>query len=85
MLIADLHIHSRFSRATSRECDAPHPDLWARRKGVDLLGTGDFTHPAWRKELSEALEPAGEGVFALKKGFFVKSWGKRRAIAKSSS
>ena len=66
MLIADLHIHSRFSRATSRECDAPHLDLWARRKGVDLLGTGDFTHPAWRKELSEALEPAGEGVFALK-------------------
>ncbi|HIR07305.1 MAG TPA: UvrD-helicase domain-containing protein [Candidatus Pullichristensenella stercoripullorum] len=67
MLIADLHIHSRFSRATSRECDAPHLDLWARRKGVDLLGTGDFTHPAWRKELLEALEPAGEGVFALKK------------------
>lgn len=46
MLIADLHIHSRFSRATSRECDAPHLDLWARRKGVGLLGTGDFTHPA---------------------------------------
>ena len=67
MLIADLHIHSRFSRATSRECDAPHLDLWARRKGVGLLGTGDFTHPAWRQELAEALEPAGEGVFALKK------------------
>ena len=67
MLIADLHIHSRFSRATSRECDAPHLDLWARRKGVGLLGTGDFTHPSWRKELSEVLEPAGEGVFALKK------------------
>ena len=67
MLIADLHIHSRFSRATSRECDAPHLDLWARRKGVGLVGTGDFTHPAWRKELSEALEEAGEGVFALKK------------------
>ena len=67
MRIADLHIHSRFSRATSRECDAPHLDLWARRKGVGLLGTGDFTHPSWRKELSEVLEPAGEGVFALKK------------------
>ena len=67
MLIADLHIHSRFSRATSRECDATHLDLWARRKGVGLVGTGDFTHPAWRKELSEALEEAGEGVFALKK------------------
>ena len=68
MLIADLHIHSRFSRATSRECDAPHIDLWARRKGVGLVGTGDFTHPEWRKELAEMLEEAGEGVFALKKG-----------------
>ena len=67
MLIADLHIHSRFSRATSRECDAPHLDLWARRKGVGLVGTGDFTHPEWRKELAEMLEEAGEGVFALKK------------------
>ena len=67
MLIADLHIHSRFSRATSRECDAPHLDLWARRKGVGRVGTGDFTHPAWRKELSEMLKEAGEGVFALKK------------------
>ena len=66
MLIADLHIHSRFSRATSRECDAPHLDLWARRKGVGLLGTGDFTHPVWRAELGEALEEADQGVFALK-------------------
>ena len=65
-MIADLHIHSRFSRATSRECDAPHLDLWARRKGVDLVGTGDFTHPEWRRELSAMLEEAGEGVFALK-------------------
>ena len=65
-MIADLHIHSRFSRATSRECDAPHLDLWARRKGVDLVGTGDFTHPEWRGELSAMLEEAGEGVFALK-------------------
>ena len=47
MFIADLHIHSRFSRATSRDCDAPHLDLWARRKGISLIGTGDFTHPAW--------------------------------------
>ena len=65
-MIADLHIHSRFSRATSRECDAPHLDLWARRKGVDLVGTGDFTHPEWRGELSAMLEETGEGVFALK-------------------
>ena len=47
MYIGDLHIHSSFSRATSRECDAAHLDLWARKKGISLLGTGDFTHPAW--------------------------------------
>ena len=66
MYIADLHIHSRFSRATSRDCDAPHLDWWARRKGISLLGTGDFTHPAWRRELAEQLVPAGDGVYALR-------------------
>lgn len=45
MYIADLHIHSRFSRATSKDCDIPHLDWWAQRKGIQLLGTGDFTHP----------------------------------------
>ena len=55
MLIADLHIHSRYSRATSADCDAPHLELWARMKGVALLGTGDFTHPKWRQELQEQL------------------------------
>lgn len=66
MYIADLHIHSRFSRATSRDCDAPHLDLWARRKGISLIGTGDFTHPAWRQELCEMLVPAEEGLYCLK-------------------
>ncbi len=68
MFLADLHLHSRFSRATSRDCDAPHLDWWARRKGLQLLGTGDFTHPAWRAELKEQLVPAGEGVYALRDG-----------------
>ena len=58
MYIADLHIHSRFSRATSRDGDAPHLDWWARRKGIGLVGTGDFTHPAWREEL-KTLEAQG--------------------------
>ena len=53
MYIADLHIHSRFSRATSRDCDLPHLDWWARRKGIQLIGTGDFTHPAWRAEMRD--------------------------------
>ena len=58
LFIADLHIHSKYSRATSRDCDAPHLDLWAGKKGIALVGTGDFTHPAWRQELEELLEPA---------------------------
>ena len=66
MYIADLHIHSRFSRATSRDCDLPHLDWWARRKGIGLIGTGDFTHPAWRAELREQLVPAGDGVYTLR-------------------
>ena len=64
MYFADLHIHSRFSRATSRDCDLPHLDWWARRKGIGLLGTGDFTHPAWRAELREQLAGRYEIVLA---------------------
>ena len=64
MYIADLHIHSRFSRATSRDCGLPHLDWWSRRKGIGLVGTGDFTHPAWRAELREQLVPAGQGVIS---------------------
>ena len=66
MYIADLHIHSRFSRATSKDGDAPHLDFWARRKGIQLIGTGDFTHPAWRAELKEQLVPAEEGLYTLR-------------------
>ena len=67
MIIADLHIHSSYSRATSRDCDPEHLDLFARRKGIGLLGTGDFTHPAWREQLREKLEPAEEGLYRLKR------------------
>lgn len=66
MFIADLHIHSKYSRATSRDCVPEALDMWARRKGLDLIGTGDFTHPAWREELREKLVPAGDGLYALK-------------------
>jgi uncharacterized protein (TIGR00375 family) len=68
MYIADLHIHSKYSRATSPDGDVPHLDLWARKKGITLVGTGDFTHPVWRKELREALVPAEEGFYTLKTG-----------------
>ena len=66
MFIADLHIHSRYSRATSRDCVPEVLDVWARKKGIALVGTGDFTHPAWRAELAEKLIPAEEGLFTLR-------------------
>lgn len=66
MFLADLHIHSRYSRATSRDCVPEHLEAWARRKGLDVIGTGDFTHPAWRDELREKLEPAEDGLYTLK-------------------
>ena len=53
MYIADLHIHSRYSMATSKFLTPEYLDLWARKKGIHILGTGDFTHPLWREELKE--------------------------------
>lgn len=72
MYIADLHIHSRYSRATSHDCTPEYLDLWARRKGIHLLGTGDFTHPAWREELKEKLAPAEEGLYILKEEYRIR-------------
>ena len=64
--IADLHIHSRFSRATSRDLDPEHLALWAQKKGIKVVGTGDFTHPGWVSELQEKLMEAEQGLFRLK-------------------
>jgi DNA helicase-2/ATP-dependent DNA helicase PcrA len=63
---ADLHIHSKYSRACSRDCDLEHLAWWARRKGITLLGTGDFTHPAWAEEIATKLVPAEPGLFKLR-------------------
>jgi DNA helicase-2/ATP-dependent DNA helicase PcrA len=63
---ADLHIHSRFSRACSRDCAIEHLAWWALRKGITVVGTGDFTHPAWAEELKETLIPAEPGLFRLR-------------------
>ncbi len=62
-LIADLHIHSRYSRATSPTIDLPTLSRAARAKGVDILGTGDFTHPQWFRILREGLSPEGNGLY----------------------
>lgn len=64
--IADFHIHSKYSRATSKAMDLENLDQWAKIKGIKVLGTGDFTHPEWFKNLKEKLEPAEAGLFKLK-------------------
>lgn len=66
--LGDFHIHSRFSRATSRDLTLPYLHAWAQRKGITVLGTGDLTHPEWMVEMQEVLVPAGEGVFRLQDG-----------------
>jgi len=65
--IADLHIHSRHSRATSRDMTPEGLWTWAQLKGVSIIGTGDFTHPGWLAELGDKLEPAGNGLLSLRK------------------
>lgn len=64
---ADFHIHSKYSRATSRDMDFVNLDKWAKIKGIKVLGTGDFTHPEWFETIKNNLEPAEPGLFKLKK------------------
>ncbi len=63
---ADLHIHSRYSRATSTDMKLESLWKWAQLKGITVIGTGDFTHPTWLNEIKEKLEPAGNNLFTLK-------------------
>jgi DNA helicase-2/ATP-dependent DNA helicase PcrA len=63
---ADLHVHSKYSRATSRDADVEHLAYWAARKGISVVATGDFTHPAWMAELKAKLAPAEPGLFRLR-------------------
>ena len=65
--LCDFHIHSKYSRATSKNMDVENLDKWAKIKGIHVVGTGDFTHPLWLKELKKNLEPAETGLFKLKK------------------
>lgn len=67
--VADLHIHSHFSRATSKDLNFEHLTKWAQLKGVTVVGTGDLAHPGWLEEMKRKLEPAGEGLFRLKDEF----------------
>jgi uncharacterized protein (TIGR00375 family) len=67
--IADLHIHSRYSIATSADMAPENIWKWAQLKGITVVGTGDFTHPAWFAELVGKLEPAGNGLFQLRRAY----------------
>ena len=68
--IADLHVHSHYSRATSPDMCPEGIWKWAQLKGITVIGTGDFTHPQWIKELKEKLDPLGNGLFTLKKEYW---------------
>ena len=63
MFIADFHIHSRYSRACSKDLTVDELAKWAKLKGVGLLGTGDFTHPLWLQELKDTLRETEGGLF----------------------
>ncbi|OGZ95849.1 MAG: DNA helicase UvrD [Candidatus Sungbacteria bacterium RIFCSPHIGHO2_01_FULL_50_25] len=65
-IVADFHIHSPYSRAVSKEMTLENLDSWAGIKGITVMGTGDFTHPKWMQEIKAKLEPAEEGLFALR-------------------
>jgi DNA helicase II / ATP-dependent DNA helicase PcrA len=67
--IADFHIHSHFSVATSGNLVPEHLEYWARLKGIDVVGTGDCIHPGWLGEIREKLEPADNGLYRLKSGY----------------
>jgi DNA helicase II / ATP-dependent DNA helicase PcrA len=72
-MITDLHIHSRFSRACSKNLDLPNIVAWCQLKGIDIVSTADFTHPSWFAELHEKLEETSEGLYQLKKEFVNKT------------
>lgn len=67
-VIADLHLHSKYSRACSKDLDLEHNALWAKLKGITVVGTADFTHPKWIKECEDKLEEDQPGLFKLKEG-----------------
>ncbi len=70
-IIADLHIHSKYSRATSKEMNIPEIVHWAKLKGISLLGTGDFTHPGWLQELKSYLRQVSDCTYEYNEVKFI--------------
>jgi DNA helicase-2/ATP-dependent DNA helicase PcrA len=71
---ADLHVHSKHSRATSRDLDLEHMAWWAARKGVGVVGTGDCVHPVWLAEIKDKLVACGNGLFRLRPEIESEVW-----------
>lgn len=84
MYIADLHLHSRFSMATAKNCDLQNLEFWGKKKGIELLGTGDFTHPLWRREIKEQLNREDNGFLRLKEEYSLQPAGGGRAFMRVS-
>lgn len=72
-IVADFHIHSPYARAVSKEMTLENLDYWAGLKGITVMGTGDFTHPQWIKEIKVKLEPAEAGLYKLKNQYKPKA------------
>lgn len=64
--VSDLHLHSKYSRAVSRDMILPTMARWGKKKGIGILSTGDWTHPLWFREIRSQLEEESEGLFKLK-------------------
>lgn len=71
---ADLHIHSKYSRATSRDLDLERLAWWAARKGIAVVGTGDCVHPGWLAEMKDKLQPEGNGLYRLRSEIEAEIW-----------
>ena len=69
--IRDFHIHSKYSRATSKDMDIKNISKWAKIKGISLMGSGDFTHFLWLEELKRTLRPEGNGLFSYDETLFM--------------
>ena len=65
-IVADLQLHSRYSRAVSPQMTIPNLSFWAKQKGIGLIATGDWTHPLWFREIEENLEELGNGLLKIK-------------------
>ncbi len=70
-IVADFHIHSKYSRAVSQEMNLENISLWAKKKGIQVMGTGDFTHPQWFNEIKTKLKPAEEGLYKIQDTHFI--------------